>query len=117
MIELRAGAARLTFDETHGGRVERLTVDRFDLLVPPELDDHNYGMFPMAPWAGRIRHGRFAFDGVMAAELHTHAALFDSQDTGLEFAAAAVEQGQGSAGPEPQHAGDMRRRSLGQQQL
>lgn len=64
MIELRAGPARLSFDEDHGGRVERLVVDGFDLLVPPELDDHNYGMFPMAPWAGRIRHGRFAFDGV-----------------------------------------------------
>ena len=34
------------------------------LLVPPEVDDHNYGCFPMAPWAGRVRHGHFVFEGV-----------------------------------------------------
>jgi len=51
-------------DEHHGGRLERLEVDGLDLLVPPELDDHDYGAFPMAPWAGRVRHGRFRFDGV-----------------------------------------------------
>ncbi len=64
MLELRAGAARVVLDDAGGGRVERLVVDGLDLLVPPDLDDHNYGAFPMAPWAGRIRHGDFRFDGV-----------------------------------------------------
>ena len=64
MVELHAGPARAVFDEVHGGRLERLEVDGVDLLVPPEVDDHNYGAFPMAPWAGRIRHGRFSYDGV-----------------------------------------------------
>jgi aldose 1-epimerase len=63
VVELRAGAARVVLDETHGGRIQRLVVDGQDLLVPPDLDERNYGAFPMAPWAGRIRHGRFAFDG------------------------------------------------------
>jgi len=63
VVELRAGAARVVLDEIHGGRIQRLAVDGQDLLVPPELDERNYGAFPMAPWAGRIRHGRFAFDG------------------------------------------------------
>ena len=40
-----------------------LSVDGLDLLVTPDVDDHNFGCFPMAPWAGRIRHGRFDFDG------------------------------------------------------
>ena len=40
-----------------------LGVDGLDLLVPPEVDDHNFGCFPMAPWAGRVRHGRFDFEG------------------------------------------------------
>jgi aldose 1-epimerase len=64
MVELRAGSARVVLDEVNGGRIERVTVNGLDLLVPPELDDRNYGAFPMAPWAGRIRHGRFHFDGV-----------------------------------------------------
>jgi galactose mutarotase-like enzyme len=64
LIDLHAGPARAGLDEQHGGRLERLQVDGLDLLVPPEVDDHNYGAFPMAPWAGRIRHGRFHFDGV-----------------------------------------------------
>ena len=63
MLELRAGSARVLLDEAGGGRVDRLLVDGLDLLVPPDLDDHNYGAFPMAPWAGRIRHGEFRFDG------------------------------------------------------
>lgn len=64
MVELRAGSARVVLDEVHGGRIERCTVEGLDLLVPPELDERNYGAFPMAPWAGRLRHGVFRFDGV-----------------------------------------------------
>ena len=63
MLELRAGSARVRLDEAGGGRLDRLIVAGLDLLVPPDLDDHNYGAFPMAPWAGRIRHGQFRFDG------------------------------------------------------
>ena len=64
MIQLAAGAARVEIDPVHGGRIDRLTVEGLDLLVPPESNDHSYGSFPMAPWAGRIRRGRFVFDGV-----------------------------------------------------
>ena len=64
MLELAVGTARVVLDELHGGRVERLEVGGFALLVPPEIDDQNYGAFPMAPWAGRLRDGRFTFDGV-----------------------------------------------------
>ena len=63
MLELRAGSARVLLDEAGGGRIDRLIVDGLDLLVPPDLDDRNYGAFPMAPWAGRIRHGELRFDG------------------------------------------------------
>jgi galactose mutarotase-like enzyme len=63
LVELRAGPARAVLDEVHGARVERLQVDGLDLLVPRDVDDHNYGAFPMAPWAGRIRHGLLHFDG------------------------------------------------------
>jgi len=63
VLELGAGAARVVLDELGGGRLHRLAVDGQDLLVPPELDDRHYGAFPMAPWAGRLRHGQFRFDG------------------------------------------------------
>jgi galactose mutarotase-like enzyme len=56
------GAVRLDVDDHAGGRIERLVVEGLDLLVPPEVNDHNYGAFAMAPWAGRLRHGRFAFN-------------------------------------------------------
>ena len=62
MINLAAGDSRLVIDPFHGGRVTHLEVGDLALVVPPEVDDHNHGIFPMAPWAGRIRHGEFTFE-------------------------------------------------------
>jgi len=62
VITLTAGDARLVVAPESGGRVVRLDVGDLALVVPPEVDDHNHGIFPMAPWAGRIRHGAFTFD-------------------------------------------------------
>ena len=61
--------ATVTVDPLHGGRVAQLRVGGRDLLVEPDrsrpLDDQAmaWGSFPMAPWAGRVRHGRFELDG------------------------------------------------------
>lgn len=63
-IELVAESARVALDPADGGRIERLTVGELPLLVPPEANERDYGAFPMAPWAGRLRDGRFSFDGV-----------------------------------------------------
>lgn len=63
MILLTAAAAQVVIDPAHGGRIEQLTVAGLDLLVPPESHERNYGAFPMAPWAGRVRHGHFAYAG------------------------------------------------------
>jgi aldose 1-epimerase len=43
-----------------------LTVDGTDVLVGPDpsVAPTGWGCFPMVPWAGRIRRGRFQFDGV-----------------------------------------------------
>src|SRR5206468_2980253 len=57
------GPARLVVAPERGGRIMALSVDGLDLLVTPDVDDHNFGCFPMAPWAGRIRHGSFDFEG------------------------------------------------------
>jgi aldose 1-epimerase len=46
--------------------VASLTVDATPLIVghDPSLPSAGWGSFPMVPWAGRIRRGRFSFDGV-----------------------------------------------------
>jgi len=63
VLTLESGPARLAVAPEMGGRIVALTVDGLDLLVTPEVDGHNFGCFPMAPWAGRIRHGSFDFEG------------------------------------------------------
>jgi aldose 1-epimerase len=64
VIELTAGDARCTLLPERGGRIAGLHVAGLDFLVTPAVDEHNYGAFPMAPWTGRVRHGRFTFGGV-----------------------------------------------------
>jgi aldose 1-epimerase len=71
-ITLEAGPARAVVAPEAGGRIARLSVHGLDLLVtetqaaevlhaPP--GPFGWGLFPMAPWAGRIRRGRFTFGG------------------------------------------------------
>jgi aldose 1-epimerase len=50
-----------------GGRLATVDVGGTSLLAPlpaePDPAATGWGSFPMAPWAGRIRHGRFRFLG------------------------------------------------------
>ena len=81
MIELRAGKAHCTISPDEGGRIASLRVANTQLLVERPLDGSDpdpmsWGCYPMAPWAGRIRHGRFNFRGVeyhLAINLTPHA--------------------------------------------
>lgn len=60
-----AGAA-ITVDLDAGGRLSSWRIGGNELLVQRhETDDdvHGWGAFPMVPWAGRVRRGRFSFDG------------------------------------------------------
>lgn len=61
-----AGPARLVVDRAHGARLHSLTLFGHELLVGPLDDPVAWGSYPMAPWAGRVRHGLFRFEG------HTH---------------------------------------------
>jgi aldose 1-epimerase len=63
VLTLEAGPARLAVAPEMGGRIVAFTVNGLDLLVTPDIDAHNFGCFPMAPWAGRNRHGSFDIDG------------------------------------------------------
>ena len=67
MIELEAGDAFVTIDPEAGGRIAQIELGRGD-VVRLLKDDRaggtmTWGSFPMAPWAGRVRHGVFEFEG------------------------------------------------------
>lgn len=66
MIELRAGGATATIVLEVGGRIGSLAVDGTDIIVRGGAGDDVmlWGAYPMAPWAGRVRDGRFTHDGV-----------------------------------------------------
>lgn len=53
-------------DPDHGSRLAHFAVDGDELLVtqPTNGDSLSWGCYPMVPFAGRVRHGRFEFDGV-----------------------------------------------------
>ena len=63
MIKLESGPARVEIDPHRGGRISALQVDDLDLLCGPGEDPLRWGAYPMAPYAGRIRNGRFLFGG------------------------------------------------------
>ena len=59
-------AVRVEVDASRGGRVSQIRVRGVDLLVGPDSDTRDpmrWGSYPMVPWAGRIRGGRFELDG------------------------------------------------------
>lgn len=67
IFELSAGDVVLTIHPDAGCRIGQITVAGQPLLVDvPSADGGHpmaWGAYPMAPWAGRIRNGRFTFDG------------------------------------------------------
>jgi aldose 1-epimerase len=62
-MALRAPGADVEIDLAAGGRIASFVVDGRELLVTEGLGPIAWGSFPMAPFAGRVREGRFAFRG------------------------------------------------------
>ena len=62
-LVLRADTTVLTVSPAEGGRMTSLIVDGHELLVTEGDGPIRWGSYPMAPWAGRIRDGRFTFRG------------------------------------------------------
>ncbi|MGB8861264.1 MAG: hypothetical protein WCC60_18545 [Ilumatobacteraceae bacterium] len=63
MIELEAGDAWMTVHPDEGGRIGALEVGEQALLNDdPSAAPFTWGCYPMVPWAGRVRRGRFTFD-------------------------------------------------------
>lgn len=62
-VQLSLGDTIVSVDPQAGGRVTSVVVDGVELLVQHGSDVFHWGSFPMAPWVGRLRHGRLQFDG------------------------------------------------------
>lgn len=63
---IAAGGLRVDLDPEAGGRIAQITVAGTPLLVGRDDVGGNplaWGAYPMVPWAGRIRDGRFEFRG------------------------------------------------------
>lgn len=67
VVMLHSDDATARLAPSAGGRLAQLTVRGRPVLVDGDQASHpmGWGSFPMAPWAGRIRHGRFTFDGAV----------------------------------------------------
>src|SRR5688572_20068919 len=62
-VVLAAGPANVAIDPERGGRLSSLKVDGLELLVTAGASPLDWGCYPMAPFAGRIRNGRFRYAG------------------------------------------------------
>lgn len=65
MISIRSGDVTVQVDPDHGGRLASIDITGQPVLIGRASDrgPMQWGSFPMVPWAGRVRHGRFEFAG------------------------------------------------------
>jgi aldose 1-epimerase len=77
VLTLTAGAATASVDRARGGRLASLVVHGHELLVQPERggapDPLLWGCYPMVPFAGRVRGGRFRWGGRLHELVPNHA--------------------------------------------
>jgi aldose 1-epimerase len=62
-VEIAAGPTTVTIDPERGGRISSIRVDDLELLVGAGDGALDWGCYPMAPFAGRVRDGRFRYAG------------------------------------------------------
>jgi aldose 1-epimerase len=62
-VEIAAGPTTVTIDPERGGRISSIRVDGLELLVGAGDGALDWGCYPMAPFAGRVREGRFRYAG------------------------------------------------------
>ncbi len=63
LVRLSVGDVEIGIDPGSGGRAVSWTVAGRELLHWRGADPVEHGMYPMAPWAGRIRGNRFSWAG------------------------------------------------------
>ena len=64
MLTLTSDDLAVTLDPLNGGRIASIVAFGEDRLVSEVPRPSSWGAFPMVPWAGRIKYGKFTFDGV-----------------------------------------------------
>ena len=97
-MQFTSSTAAVTVDPMAGGRLAELVVHGHSVLVARDHDPMRWGSYPMVPFAGRIRHGRFTFDGLtheLPVNLGPHAIhgygyteqwdVIDDQSIGWDF--------------------------------
>jgi aldose 1-epimerase len=72
VITLEAGGATATIDADAGGRIASIVVEGHQLLMPRNDDPLGWGLYPMVPFAGRVRDGRLG-ERQLARNLPPHA--------------------------------------------
>ncbi len=75
-LTMASETATAVIDMEAGCRLASLQVYGHELLVTEGPGPIHWGSYPMAPWAGRLRRGRFEYEGVahaMPANLGAHA--------------------------------------------
>ncbi|HEY5434601.1 MAG TPA: hypothetical protein VIK13_05165 [Candidatus Limnocylindrales bacterium] len=98
LLALEVAGARAVVLPAAGGRLGSLVIDGRELLVTGGLDSPmTWGSYPMAPWAGRIRHGELTFRGAvhrlpLGMPPHAiHGVVFDRPWRVVDAATTAVE--------------------------
>ncbi len=67
-MRLESEGVAASFDLDQGGRLASLCIDGAEMLVTDRTAGvYGWGCYPMVPWAGRVRRGRFRFDGAEVA--------------------------------------------------
>lgn len=67
LLSIGNGALQVDVAPHAGGRIAQIKFDGAEWLAAHRDDNAAaiaWGSYPLLPWAGRVRHGRFAFDGV-----------------------------------------------------
>jgi aldose 1-epimerase len=63
LLRLSGAGVDVAVDLAHGGRIASVVIDAREILVTGDPDPLRWGAYPMAPYAGRVRDGRFTFEG------------------------------------------------------
>ncbi|MDH5832893.1 aldose 1-epimerase [Luteimonas kalidii] len=105
LLTLATGAIELDIAAAAGGRIAQIRCDGVDQLLAHGAHGATtaiaWGCYPMVPWCGRIRHGRFEFEGLarqLPVNLGPHAIhgvgfLMPWQVTGQDAQHVALELG------------------------
>jgi aldose 1-epimerase len=99
LLRLSAPGVEVVVDLVAGGRVASLVIDGRELLRTTRDGPRDWGSFPMAPYAGRIRDAEITFGGEvlrLAATLPPHAihgTVLDRRWQALDGTTIAIELG------------------------